>query len=245
MLVNKILKVVLLLLAGAYIVLQGFAVEVKGAALSAISLGLLTFLYYKWTKDKSEYFFLFLVVFTLADILGLAAYYRVPILSGNIDYLYYTANILYMLSYIFLIVKILKGFNFRKVFYELSIPIIILVVLDVFCVTLVTATAEKEFTYYQYILEFTYNTVIMVLLSVALINYMYRNDKKSMLFLLGSIFIVFSEIIQLAYYYVLEDNNLSLIYSIFLVVAFLFFYLQSQTAFTGPIPEYKDDELEA
>ena len=81
----------------------------------------------------------------------------------------------------------------------------------------------------------------MTLLSVALINYMYRNDNKSMLLLLASIFTVFSEIIQLAYYYILEDTNLSFTYSFFMVGAFLFFYLQSQLEFTGPIPEYTDE----
>lgn len=245
MLLNKILKVVLVLLAAAFVVLQGLAFEVEGATLSAITLVLLTILYYKWTKKKSTFFFWFLVVFTLADLIGLVSYYVPRVKLGQIDYLYYSANILYMLSYTFLIIKILKGFNFRKVFYELSIPIIVLVILDVFCVTLVTATAENEFTLYQYVLEFTYNTIIMVLLSVALINYMYRNDNKSMLFLLGSIFMSFSEIIQLAYYYVLDDTNLSLIYSFLLVAAFVFFYLQSQTQFSGPIPEYKEEELEA
>jgi hypothetical protein len=85
----------------------------------------------------------------------------------------------------------------------------------------------------------------MILLSVALINYMYRNDNKSMLFLIASIFIVFSEIIQLAYYYILPDNNLSFVYSLFFIIAMLFFYLQSQQEFTGPIPEYADEELEA
>lgn len=245
MLLNKILKVVLVLLAVAFVVLQGLAFEVEGAAISALTLILLTLLYCKWTKNKSTSFFWFLVLFVLGDIIGLIAYYVPPVYIGEIDYLYYSANILYMLSYTFLIIKILKGFNFKKVFYELSIPIIVLIILDVFCVTLVTATAEKEFTLYQYILEFTYNTIIMILLSVALINYMYRNDNKSMLFLLGSIFMVFSEIIQLAYYYILDDTNLSLIYSILLVAAFVFFYLQSQTQFTGPIPEYKEEEIEA
>ena len=83
--------------------------------------------------------------------------------------------------------------------------------------------------------------------SVALIDYMYRNDNKSMLFLLGSICIVFSEIIQLAYYYILEDKNLGFIYSFFLVVAFVFFYLQSQLKHTGPQPTYldMDEQLEA
>jgi cbb3-type cytochrome oxidase subunit 3 len=85
----------------------------------------------------------------------------------------------------------------------------------------------------------------MVLLSVALINYMYRNDTKSMMFLMGSICIVFSEIIQLAYFYVMDDKMLGFIYSFFLVVAFIFFYLQSQLEFTGPEPEYSDEQLEA
>jgi hypothetical protein len=128
------------------------------------------------------------------------------------------------------------------VFLQLPVPIIILIVLDVFCVTLVTDTAEHQLTFYEYALEFVYNTIIMILLSVALINYMYRNDTKSMLFLVASIFIVFSEIIQLAYYYILDDNNLGFVYSLFFVVAFVFFYLQSQKEFTGPIREYIDED---
>ena len=63
-----------------------------------------------------------------------------------------------------------------------------------------------------------------------------------MLFLLGSICVVFSEIIQLAYYYILNDKNLGFIYSFFLVVAFIFFYLQSQINHTGPQPSYLDLE---
>jgi hypothetical protein len=81
-------------------------------------------------------------------------------------------------------------------------------------------------------------------LSVGLINYMYRNDNKSMLFLIGSICIVFSEIIQLAYFYIIKSNDLGFIYSLFLVLAFVFFYLQSQLEFTGPEPEYTDEQLE-
>jgi hypothetical protein len=151
---------------------------------------------------------------------------------------------LYILAYTFLVLKILNGLEIKKVFVQLPVPIIILIILDVFCVTLVTDTAEHELTFYEYSLEFTYNTIIMILLSVALINYLYRNDTKSMLFLIASIFIVFSEIIQLAYYYILDDNNLSFVYSLFFVIALVFFYLQSQKEFTGPIQEYVDEEIE-
>jgi hypothetical protein len=245
MLVNKILKVVLLLLGGVFVVLQGLAFEVEGAAISAIVLVLLTILYCRWTENKSKYFFGFLVAFALAQLLSFYAYYGPQIEEGGTDYYYYGANLLYIVSYLFLIVKILRGLDLKTVFSELSIPIFILVVLDVFCVSIVSGTTENALSFYQYILEYGYNAVIMILLSVTLINYMYRNDNKSMLFLVGSICIVFSEIIQLAYYYILSNNNdLGFIYSFFLVVAFVFLYLQSQLEFTGPIPAYTDEQLE-
>jgi len=248
MLMNRIIKVGLLLLGGIFIVLQGLALELQGAAVSALMLVLLTILYCKWTSVKSGLFFWFLVIFTIAHLLSYSAWYAPTVEKGAVDYFYYGANILYIISYVFLIAKIAISIRIKEVFKELSIPILILFVLDVFCVILVTDTTKGELSMYEYILEFIYNAVIMALLSVALIDYMYRNDNKSMLFLLGSICIVFSEIIQLAYFYILKnDKNLGFIYSFFLVVAFLFFYLQSQVQFTGPEPTYLDvdEKLEA
>jgi hypothetical protein len=245
MVLNKILKVALLLLGGLFVVLQGFAFEVEGAAVSAIMLVLLTILYCRWTTNKTKYFFWFLVIFTLAHLVSWYAWYGPEIKDGDIDYYYYGANILCIISYSLLVIKMLTEVNFKEVFSQLYIPIIILVILDIFCVLLVTETTEGVLSYYEYTLEFVYNAIIMTLLSAALISYMYRNDNKSMLFLVGSICIVFSEIIQLAYYYILNDNNLGFIYSFFLVMAFLLFYIQSQLEYTGPDPLYTDEQLEA
>lgn len=245
MLVNKILKIVLLLLGVSYIILQGFALEIEGDAVSAVAFILLTWLYMGWTKHKSKLFILFLVSFTTAQVLGFLAWFRSVPVEGQTDYLYYIVNILSITSYVLLIIKMFIHLDFKTVFSELTVPIIILVILDVFCVTLISGTTENAFNYSEYALEFTYNAVVMILLSFALINYMYRNNNKSMLFLLGSIFIVFSEIIQLAYYYILrDDTNLGYMYSFFLVVAFIFYYLQSQYIVSEPTPAYTDDPIE-
>lgn len=245
MVLNKILKVVLLLLGIIFIILNGFALDEKGAAVSIIMFVLLTILYFKWTEKKSKFFLWFLALFTLGNMIDLTSYYFPIYEVTGVDYFYFLGNAFYILAYVFLITKVVIGLDFKKVFRELPIPIIVMIVLDVFCVILVTDTAEHELTLYEYALEFLYNTIIMILLSVALINYMYRNDNKSMLFLIGSIFIVFSEIIQLAYFYILDDHNLSIVYSLFFIIAFVFFYLQSQKEFTGPIPEYSDEDLQA
>ena len=245
MLVNKIIKIVLLLLGGIYIILQGFALEYEGAAVSAIMLVLLTYLYFGWTKHKSNFFFWFLITFTVSQVLSFFAWYGPEVTYGEIDYYYYIANTLYVIAYLILIIKTFLSLDLKAVFSQLTVPIIILVVLDVFCVSIINETTQHALTNYENILEYTYNAVIMTLLSFALINYMYRNNNKSMLFLIGSIFIVFSEIIQLAYYYILPDNNLGFVYSFFLVVAFIFFYKQSQLEVSEPVPAYSDEQLKA
>ncbi len=245
MLVNRIIKVVLVLLGGLFIVLQGLAYEPEGAVVSSLMLVLLIWLYYQYAKKRDVYFLGFLLVFTIANLLTCITYYMPLISEGQHDYFYFITNILYIISYILLIIKITSRFNYKQLFKELAIPIVILLVLDVFCVVLVTDTAKGTISGASaYALEFTYNAVIMALLSVALIDYMCRNDNKSMLFLVGSICIVFSEIIQLAYYYILDDKNLGFIYSFFLVLAFALFYLQSQFSYTGPQQTYTDEQLE-
>lgn len=244
MLTNKILKVVLLLLGGCFILLQGLELEVEGRVLSTVMILSLIVLYNRTVEDKNKHFFYFLVAFAMAEVISLFAYYG-PIIGANeMDYYYYAGNFLYMISYVFLIIKIVKDLDLRTILTQFFIPVFILVVLDIFCVSIITATTETTLSFSEYTLEYIYNSIIMFLLSASLINYMYRNDNKSMLFLIGSICIVFSEIIQLAYYYILKVSDLGFIYSFFLVIAFLFFYLQSQLKFQDPVEAYTVEQLE-
>lgn len=240
MVFSKILKGLLLLLGGIFIVFQGMTFETEGAAISTIILILLILQYLVWTKRKNHYFTWFLILFTLGNIVGMVGTYF-PDLHPNIgDIVYYGANILFILAYLSLTLKVVSQLALKTVFTKLSIPIFILLLLDIFCVSLVTATAVSSINFYDYALEYSYNAIVMILLSIALINYMYRNDTKSMMLLIGSMCIVFSEIIQLAYFYVIKEKTLGFVYSFLLVVAFIFFYIQSQQEFTGPEPEYEE-----
>jgi len=135
--------------------------------------------------------------------------------------------------------------NLKRVITKLAPHFVILIILDIFCVTIVTGTAENELNIYQYALEFLYNAVIMTLLTLAVINYIYKVDKRAMNLLIGALFIVFSEVIQLAYYYVLEENNmLNILCSLFFVIAFLFLYLQEVLEETEELSTFRE-HLEA
>jgi hypothetical protein len=71
----------------------------------------------------------------------------------------------------------------------------------------------------------------MILLSAALLNYLSRDSKKAMNLLLGSLFIVFSEVIQVAYFYVSAISILGIMYIFLLILAFFFLIIQSKMTY--------------
>ena len=120
--------------------------------------------------------------------------------------------------------------NIKNVFNRFTTYILILAALDIYSIILVTDIAIKSDYlqgFFDYLTEIAYNTVIMLLLSITLINYISRHTKKAMNLLLGALSIVFSEVIQVAYYYVSDQNILSVSYSVLLVwlLAFSIFNL--------------------
>lgn len=229
--IQKILIAVLIVLSVVFMGFQIYELEVEAAGIRALMLILLTALYYIRVKNRRLFFFLFLITFAIAEILNFIGW-LVPIVPiDDLDYMYFIGNSLYILSYSFLIVRILSSMNLLEIVRKLPFHLLILIVLDVFCVIVVTNTAMDRLNYYEYLVELVYNSVIMILLTVALINYILKNDKKAINLLIGSIFIFFSEIIQLAYFYVSNINLLNVFCSLFLVLAFVFFYLQSRLSY--------------
>lgn len=222
---------ILITLSVVFIGLQVYEKEVEAAGIRALLLAVLTVLYFVRVKHRHFFFILFLLAFAVAEVLNFIGW-LVPIVPNqSFDFMYYTANSLYILAYSFLTIQILSSLNFVEILKKYPFHLLILIILDVFSVIVVTNTALARLNYYEYFVELVYNAVIMVLLTVALINYLHKNDKKAINLLLGSIFIFFSEVIQLAYFYVSDINVLNVVCSLFLVIAFAFFYLQSRLSY--------------
>lgn len=231
MIIRRILIGILIALAVLFLGFQIFELEVEASGIRALLLVFLTILYCYTVRERRLYFLMFLIAFTIADILSYIGWKIPPFARNEIDYGYYIANSLYIISYSFLILQMLTSMNFVEVVKKYPFHILVLIILDIFCVVVVTNTAMNKLSYHEYYMEFLYNSIIMVLLTVALINYIHKEDKKAINLLVGSIFIFFSEVIQLAYFYISEINLLNVICSLFLVLAFLFFYLQSRLVY--------------
>ena len=226
---TKLLLGLIICLTIAFLGFRVFKLDTYADFVRPVILPLVTVLYCVSGNKKSGYFFYFLLLYSISEVIGIFYYYAT--ISRVVDNLmYYVCNLLYVAAYFFLILEVVKYMNFKKVFDRFKVHIIILLLLDIYCVILVSDVAVKSGmleNIYDYILEFVYNTVIMALLTATLINYLSRDSKKAMNLLLGALCIVFSEVIQVAYFYVTEINILSIAYSVLLVIAFIFFYLQA------------------
>lgn len=227
--IGKFLGAIILVLSLIFLGLQFKGLEIEAAGVRALTVSLLLFLYIIRIKNKHPFFLLFLIFFVVSEILNYITWVINLDVSPEVDYFYYIGNSLYILSYLFLITRIAVEMNFKKAFQKFPVQIGLLVILGMFFVYFVSDTTRKELTNNEYYLELLYNAVVMFLMAIALVNYMNRDDKKSMNLLIGTICIMFSEVIQLAYFYIAADFNLlNVLCSMFLVFAFLFFYLQSR-----------------
>lgn len=254
MIINKVLKTFLFALGLLFVVLQIAELAVYADLVYALIMIALVALVYNEKVCKCICFKMFLILNALAAIINYSSWNLLPYFDEStleiVDIrIYFVVNGLNILAYLFLIFQIFSSMNVKEVMSRFFIHIFILLVLDIFCIFIVSDTTERAMDDSQYILEFIYNAVIMALLSIALINYMYRDDKKSMNMLVGSIFIVFSEILLLAYFYIAQYNEINVISSIFFILAFIFFYIQARLEHEEhidllEIEERKQEQLE-
>jgi len=201
-------------------------------------LPLFTLLYFIKNKSKFSYFFFFLFFYSIAESLTwMENYNYIEIGSQNLSYYnFYIGNLSSIAAYVFLILEILKSYDLKVVIDKFPVHIMILFVLDVYTIYLVSETAFKGgvfLTNFDKLIEVLYNVVVMFLLTVSLMGYINRDSKKAMNLLLGCLCVVFSEILQVATFYVSKDNMLlEVSYVLLLIFAFTFFYVQSNMSYS-------------
>lgn len=219
-------KVLIGLIALSYILFVVFQFrgnEVLASSFSSVIFPLIAVLYCVTVKPKTLYFCLFLISYSISELLFFAIDY-IPYV-----YIYYVGNILSMLSYAFLLLEVCRHVCIKHVLKNFKIHIIVLTGLNVYIAYILQEAIDPhlEMTF-EYLLEVTYNVVMLLLLSVSLLNFLYKDDKKSLIFFLGALCIVFSEVINVAYLYVSHENLLNFLSVSLFLLAFYFLFQQSK-----------------
>ena len=191
---------------------------------------LITVIYIFFVKRKSKLFLLFLIFYSLSDVLGVV----LDNLSYNdpqqlYDFQYYFGNALYIFAYIFLIIKIGKSLDFKYVIKNFKLHFLVLTILNAYLLYVLHAIINPNLVFESdYYLELVYNIVLLILLSMALLNYFYNDNIKSLYLFLGALCIVFSEVLDVAYIYITQRCILNFLATTLALGAFYFFYQQSK-----------------
>lgn len=189
----------------------------------AFVLPFFALLYFVSVKRKTLFFSLFLVFYAVSDLMELTEN-LIPY-----DAYYFLGNALYVMAYTFLLLEISKSISLFYVLKNYKIHIVVLVALNLYIIYVLQVViypfSEIDSHYF---LELIYNVVMLLLLSGALLNYFYRDNKKSLFLFIGSLCIVFSEVINVAYLYITETSALNFLSAALAVLAFYFYYQQSK-----------------
>ena len=197
---------------------------------NSLIVPLITILYILFIKQKSKLFLMFLICYSLSDILGIVIDRLTYDESQKLyDFEYYIGNSLYIMAYAFLVLKISKSLSFSHVLKYFKLHLVVLSILNIYLLYVLHAIINPNLVLESdFYLELTYNVVVILLLSMALLNYFYRDNKKSFYLFIGALSIVFSEIIDIAYIYVVQRSFLNFVSTTLALGAFYFFYQQSK-----------------
>ncbi|GAA3791684.1 hypothetical protein GCM10022271_25120 [Corallibacter vietnamensis] len=224
---SNILIVVILLLCAVSVVLEFNQREILSRVFKSCIVPTITVFYFISVTKKSKYFVWFLLLFSFSDVLSFIEVHLESDLSFD---LYYTfGNLLYIAGYLFLLLEVFKSISIKDVLKNYMVHLVVLTILNAYIVYVLMVIVNPYLSgSYLYYIEALYNIIILILLSVSLVNYLHNESKKSLLLFIGSLFIVFSEVIQIAYYYISERTLLQVASTFLFVIAFLFFYYQSK-----------------
>ncbi|GAA3589010.1 hypothetical protein GCM10022396_02760 [Flavivirga amylovorans] len=204
--------------------------ETISYCLDCLITPLIALIYVIFAKRKNIFFVLFILCYSISDLLGVvSSYIPEDEISNFGDLEYYIGNSLFIMAYVFLVIKISKSLNLFYVLKNFKIHLVVLTILNIYLVYVLQVILNPNIsTPNEYYLEMVYNIVMLLLLSVALLNYFYRDNKKSLYLFIGSLCIVFSEVMQVAYFYIAQRSLLNFISTTLTLVAFYFFYQQSK-----------------
>lgn len=227
---SKILVGLVLLVYALFVIFEFRGDDLVAFNLRSLIFPFVALTYFICVKEKSIFFILFLFFYSLSELLAIIS----DKLNPSVDY--FLGNSLYILAYLMLFIKICKSISLIHVLKNFKIHLLVLTALNIYIVYVLQVIINPHVALnYEYFIELVYNIVMLLLLSSSLINYFYRDNRKSFYLFVGSLCIVFSEVISVAYLYVAKQDLLNFIAVSLALLAFYFFYQQSRLDNEEPI----------
>ena len=196
------------------------------SVLELLVVPVVTIFYLVLRKKKTLLFLLFLVSYSLADILHLMD-------GDNLsETAYFVCNSLYATSFLFLLLEIFKTLNFKILLKKFLIQTIVLLALVIYLFTVLFGIIDpilfdSKDPFLVRFIEHAYNFVLLTLLATSFLNFLENDTKRSLFLFVGCLAISFSEFLLIGYYYLGDHELLNYIAVALNLFAFIMFYIQS------------------
>ncbi|MBQ0767793.1 MAG: hypothetical protein KBT58_00765, partial [Bizionia sp.] len=159
-----------------YTILQLFKLETFSFVLKLALVPVIAISYFLRIKERSNWFMLFLVLYSLGDILHFIDYNKLSVA------MYFICNILYIIAYFCLLIEVFKYISLKSIIKKLPLQFLVLLVLSGFIIykliDIVQVSASNgEFAIYIDILETSYNVMLLLLLTFSLLNFLYQGNR--------------------------------------------------------------------
>ncbi|WP_165454319.1 hypothetical protein [Hyunsoonleella pacifica] len=142
---------------------------------------------------------------------------------------YFLGNTLYILAYLALAIEIARKLSVSYILKHYLFSVIVLFLLNSYITYVLFQIVNSHLLKgAEYVLEIVYNISMLMILSLALLNYFCKDSRKAFYILVGTVCIVFSEVINVAYLYVAHQNLLNFFTISLGLVGFYFLYEQAK-----------------
>lgn len=197
---------------------------------ASLIIPLITLIYILYVKKKDTYFLLFLLFYGMTDLFAMGINFLPNKEDSMIfEFKYHIGNTMYIVAYLFLFFKVSRSLSLMHVIKNFKIHLIVLIILNVYLIYVLQVIVNPNVVMYlDYYLELVYNIVTLSLLSIALLNYFYRDNQKSLYLFLGVLCLVFSEVIEIAFIYIAQRSILTFLATTLCLGAFYFLFQQSK-----------------
>lgn len=206
--------------------------------ISSLLCPFIALMYFLSVKRKTIPFMLFLVLYSISDLLALFRQYMPD--DGD----YYVGNTLYILAYGSLVFEICRTVCVLKVLKNFKFHMVVLLALNIYIIYVLHAMVEPFVAFTnEFFIELVYNIIILMLLSLSLLNYFYKDTRKSLYMFIGALCIVFAEVIATAFWYLSNREMVLNFFSVTLyLVAFIFFFKQAKIRHKQIINRFASEE---
>lgn len=224
----KILKIVIIALGAIF--LYGVVINDMTIESYAKVFGISTFVafYFLISRRKSLFFGGFLIFFSLAEISKVYFDFQYELFST-------ITNSFSIIAYLLFIFYICNTFRFRELLRQYWGQAIILCLISSYLLYnlngIIFANEEVSYLSVRYMMESFYNFVILALVSLSLLNFLYHDNKRSLLLFIISIFFCLAEIVQVPYLFLSNKESLKIAFSILYFMGYYFIYLYITTKF--------------